>query len=371
VKEMRLFSGCAVMGLTLLSISGSVLAAAWTEGGTFPLTLQFDSNPAMSASSPHGVWRLKGSPGIKVTAVQDFDQWTADIKLQVERSSDKAIVLDREDPNATIAWRREFEKGEFGISGHYDEASTRFSEFQDTGLVTKDGSRTTEVVSAYWTRALSERFALLLNGEYRKLKYDAGTLTGNKSQSVTGKLNYSLSNSFSPYMTVSFSRFQPEGGGGDTRSVTGMVGLGWQVSDQLTSDLQLGLNKTSTNGADTIGWQGGATADYVTARSKYRLAYARTTGSAGASSSITSDKVSGSWAYNLNELNTLGADVSWRKNRSAIPVENRNFSAWYGRDIAQDWNFRLSCEYKDTDRGGSSAIARVIGATVTYTTPNF
>lgn len=363
---------CFLAGLACFFLPVSpVLSATWTKGVTLPVTLEFDTNPAMAANSPHGVWRLKGSPGISLDAVQGLDQWTADVKLQVERSSDKTIVLDREDPNVTVAWKRLLEKGELGITGHYVEASTRLSEFQDTGLVTKDGSRTTESISAYWTRAISERLTLLLNGEYRKLKYDAGNQTGNKNQSVTGRLNYSLTENLTPYVTVSFSRFAPDGGGGDTKSLAGLGGLGWQLNDKLSGDVQLGLNRTSTGSADKVDWQGAATIDYVDERSKYLLSYSRTTGSAGASSSITADRVNGTWVHNLNEIDSVGVALNWRKNRGANPIENRSLNAWYGRDISQGWNVRLSCEYKDTDRGSGSAIARIFGATLTYSTPDF
>lgn len=358
--------------LALLLMGHGACAATWSEQTNLPVTLAYDTNPRMASSNYHSAWRLNSAPGVKLSAVNGLDELSADLMLRVERSTNKTEVIDREDPSASIGWMHAFEKGQLGVTGKYEEASSRASELDDTGQVQlTDGTRTTKALAVHWQWLLSEKTSLALNGDYRKLEFSGTGKTGNKTRSIIARLDYALSDRLAPYISATYARFQPDAAGSETKSITGLVGTTWLASDSLSYGAYWGLNRTSVESSGETQWQGGANAAYVGDRMIANLAYTRSSGSSGSSNSITSDYLVGKLAYDLTELDHVGMDLSWKKILGDRPAENFQLSAWFGRALTMDWSVKVSADYKWHETDSGSANAKVIGATVTYATPNF
>lgn len=357
--------------LTLLFSASSACAATWSEHVTVPVSLQYETNPNLEATGSHHVWRLNGSPGINILAVQDLNQWNANFTLRVERSTDKVVLPDREDPAATVGWKHEFERGEFGITASYEQSSSRSSVLKDTGLVVpKDGNQTNKSIAVHWLRALSEVMSLSVGGDVAKYSYSGVSLPGNTTRSLNAKLNYSWSEQLMPYVYVDYSRFEPDLGD-HTIHMKGMLGFDWFANEYLSYGLEWGLNNTSTGGSGATDWQGAARMQYAGERFSANLGASRTTESSGAASSISSDQVTGRWSYVLTDFDSAGLDFSWRKNLGTSSAENHDLNVWYGRELNAFWVLRLNCGYRQNKTELTSADDKVIGATITYATPNF
>lgn len=61
--------------------------------------------------------------------------------MHVLRSSDTAVVDNREDPDVSLGWQRQTEREQFGLLARYNESSTLSGTVLDTGVVTTDGTQ--------------------------------------------------------------------------------------------------------------------------------------------------------------------------------------------------------------------------------------
>ena len=154
----KVFKKLAVIALLFFSIQAQALVVL--QQASLSLGTEYDSNPSLSSKNKQSVWRYLANPSYKISAVQDQDRWYMNGGLTIERSSDKRISSDREDPNIRVGWEREYERGKFGIVGSYDKTSSRVSEFKNSGLVSGDGNSTTKSIGINWSRLLSEKLSL-------------------------------------------------------------------------------------------------------------------------------------------------------------------------------------------------------------------
>jgi hypothetical protein len=98
--------------------------------------------------------------------------------VHVLRSSDTNVMGNREDPDVSLGWQRDTDKGRFGLKAQYVESSTLSGSVLDTGVVTTDGTQKMTLLTGNWTHALTERTTLDNQTTYSHARYDITTLTG-------------------------------------------------------------------------------------------------------------------------------------------------------------------------------------------------
>lgn len=360
----------SVAGLLMLALAQSAFAVTWVQQMSVPVALDYDTNTKMLPSDAKSIWRSTLSPHYLLTGVQGLNQWYADATMRIERTSDQAVSLNREDPSLDFGWRRELETGQVGIRLHYDEASSRVSQLDETGRSGSDNSRVSKSVTVDWQKQLSEKLSFSLSAETKKMTFDGGASPDSKSHSANATLSYLWSERIEPYLQAAVNRYQPEGGASATNFYSLVAGLKWKIDDRLEAHFNGGANKISSSVQDN-GWQAGADFTYQAEKSSFTAGLVRSLKPSGNGGFIESDQLNGGWSYMLSDRSKAGLDAGMRKNHGGNQSETKRFTAWYSRELTPIWNLRASILHKTSNNASQDAGGNVLGLSLVYSPPDF
>jgi len=349
-------------------------AADWFQHGfSVALNTNYDTNPTLSANADEALWRFTASPAYNLSRSSGPDTLNARLSLALERSSDEAISIGREDPSLSLAWTRESATGSFGVTASYIEASTRVSEFENLGLVTVDGSKITQTLGLQWSRALDERRTLALNAGHSGVRYRGGTLTDYANLSASATLSDTWNARQAPYLRFAMSHYAPDTGGTDSDSIDLLAGISLTQSERLSLDLAAGMNQTSSQGNRDTNWQGSLKCNYaLNERSTFSFDLARSTTSSGLGGFVESDQINLSWNRALSDVQSIGANLAWRSSQASISGNSRQLSLWGSRALNDLWSMRLQYLYKQSEgSGGAEASGSVLSLSLSYAHPDF
>ena len=200
-------------------ISSHSEALVVLQDASVPMGVEYDTNPRLLSTNKQSIWRYIATPRYSIAAVADRDRWYSDISLRLERSSDKSLSVDREDPNVLIGWQRDGERDRFSLIGRYNKASTRFTEFDETGLVDGTASSTTRSVAANWSRSMTERLNLSLGGQYLTTGYSGGNFTDYSTKSLNSTLTYDFNERVRPFIQVALTDLTLMGKGAEIQNL--------------------------------------------------------------------------------------------------------------------------------------------------------
>jgi hypothetical protein len=362
----------ATVGLSLCFSNGAN-AAIWHSATSVSTTVEHDSNPLLSSDNKTAVTRTRVAPNYNLTGTFGRDELHAGFGLNLERSSDPAIVSDREDPNLQLAWQRETETGGFGLTSGYSETSTLSDAVEQTGVVAGDGTQKTYSLGGNWSAAVSERGTLANNTEYKRVKYDIDSQTSYDNASTSLSWNYAWSERAEPFTNFALSRYEPQDSSLATssNSYTPSAGLNLKISERLEGSVHAGINKVSGTDGGPSG-QGGFDLRYEGERFDLSVDVGRSTVASGEGGFTEVSSLSGAWSYAIDEVSRAGLSASWQDSQGETPNTTQNFSAWASRELSPFWLARLSLMYKQRQQDGlADATANVIGLTLTYSHPDF
>lgn len=381
---MRKFALKWVVCSILLGLVQHSHAATWSQHYSLPIGLEYDSNVTMSSTNAQSVWKMNTSPGINLTAVEGLNQWNGNVSLRVVRSSDKLLVIDRQDPVLNLMWKRELERGGLGVDVHYDEMSTRESQMDDTGdVVVQETSRTNISYGANWSRALTETTSLSLSGKQSETRFSSKTQINQTNRMINAGLNHLWNERWQSSATIAFSIQEPEQGS-PTKLINGGVGFRWQASERLNVNSHFGVRKVSTSsgtnqgatgsgGATGVGWTNDSSIAYLSPRYSTTLSFSRSSEASSSGGFKEKDQIKGGFSYDLSEKDRTGFDLTWRRVFSGNAGqanqafnENKSFNAWYSRAFSDTWNGRLSYQHKQINNSGQEASADVLGISFVY-----
>lgn len=350
-------------------ISPHAEALVLLQQASIPMGVEHDTNPRMSSTDKQSIWRYIATPRYSIAAVSDQNRWYSDISLRLERSSDKRLSVEREDPNVVVGWQRDGERDRFSLIGRYNEASTRFTEFDETGLVDNDTSSTTKSVGANWSRVLTERLNFSFGGQYLKTSYSGGSFTGYTTKSLNSTLTYDFNERVRPFIQLGLTDFNPDGQGrSNTKSQNYLVGTHVDISPRLTASASAGINHLSSAGNGRIA---NANFNYAGERYGLRGSIERSVSASSIGNFQEADRLSLGYNYDLSDKSRLGTDFTWRKNNSLNDSETKQLSGFYSRDLTEFWQMRLSLQTRKIKNTNSSANGNVAGITLTYNIPEF
>lgn len=361
----------------VITLCAAVLLPTYVLGGTveysltLPMSLEYENNPRLQPSNAQSVRRTRLRPDLMFMFTQNNDAFTVSLGGNIERSSNQSASADRDDQNLELGWTHRYERGEFGLTAALSEQSTRTSEFDETGVVANNNTRRTRSISANWNTALTERYTLTLSADATKVEFDtsAGSLNDYENKAINAQLGYSLSEQVETYGRLSFSRFEPVAmRRTNFRSLD--LGATWSVTEQLTLDGNLGINRTSGLNSES-GWQAMFDVSYETLRSDYSLSVSRSRSPSGSGIINESNQLTAGWMYRLSDKENIGLDVNYRENLSANKNETSSLSANYTRELAPAWDFRLATQYRNRDDVTSDASSTTVTATVIYKLSDF
>lgn len=350
-------------------LSGQVWAGSWQQGGAVRVATEYDTNPAMDPAYRGGIWRSTVEPSYQLKRTGDANELHAGLALQVARSSNKILSQDRDNPSVFMDWRRQKERGEFGLSARYDEVQTRISEVDNTGPNSADNTRATRTISGNWSESLSARSTFALNGAYNKVSYKGGSLVDYVTRSGSMIFNYAWSERSRPFLKMSYADTESAGNNTLSRFTNALLGWGWKVEDYLEGSLQAGKSKTSGAGMSK---QAAAEVRYKGQRAGLALNADRQVSPSGVGGFVTVDQVKGSWSYALSERSNTGIDLEWRKNHFLTNIVNRTAGAWLQHELNSRWGMRTYYLHKISERVGfGTATSDILGIALVYTHTDF
>lgn len=358
--------------LLILPYSGMVHAAIWHSSVAVPTTVEHDSNPLLLTSDEKAVTRTIIAPDFGLVGTFGRDEFSFGLGMQVLRSSDTAIIQDREDPNISLGWQRETEGGRFGLKANYNESSTLSALVQDTGVVTTDGTQKLSTVSANWSDTITERNTLSNETSYSHARYDIATLTGYDELANVLTWTYNWSERTDLYTSFIARRYEPQD---DTtssaiNSYTPRVGVKYQISERFTSDVHVGVNEVSGDNGGRRG-EGGVSLRYTGVRTDAIFSAERSTMASASGGFTEVDALRGTLSYAVSELTRVGVDASWQDAKGSTPNTLQGYSAWASRELSPFWDLRLSLMYKERQQDNvPDATGTIIGMTLTYRLPD-
>ncbi len=358
----------------VLPCSGMVYAATWQSAITVPSTVEYDSNPTLATSGEKGVTRYIVAPDARLVGTADQDEFQFGLGLYVVRSSDTAIVTDREDPRLKLGWLRETETGAFGLTARYEESSTLSSTVQETGVVVPDGTQKMSSLEGTWRMALSERSTLNNDIEYRHVTYDINTLTNYDELSNRLGYTYAWSERMELFTRLGFKHYKPDSQVPlveSSNSYTPDVGVNYQFSEKLRGTVYLGVNEESNANSGPSAQGGCHWITAVTARIPGSKPVVTPWPAATAVlSRSTASVVSGATPSMKPAVPALRPPG--RTPRARRPTHCATTAPGSVRRSRLFWFARLSYTYKQRQQDGlPDATANVVGLTLTYSYPGF
>jgi hypothetical protein len=353
--------------VTLLSVANASNALVTLQQLSIPSSIEFETNPLyLESNEEESITRYTTSPTYKLSLVEGVNRWTGSAALRIQRSSDKDISVDREDPLLSIAWDREFEKGSFRLFGNYEKNSILVSEFRRTGLVNIDGDSTTKLIGAALTKLLSERLELKVGANFLNTAYTSGSLIDFSTQSLDSTLSYDINEKINAFATLGYNKFKPDDETGDQDVKLYLAGANFKLSPRASITAAAGRNKVTSSGYSTIG---NVRATYLLNNHTFQGSFERTTSPTGNSNIQRTDTASLIYSCVISNVSRLGSNASWLKSNGS--VETYGLGGFYERDISDRWQMRMSLVLgvqKDDIRTVKSEVA---GFYIIYNTPEF
>lgn len=358
-------------GCTLASTPA--FAENWQQSFSMPVSIEHDSNPTLAPNSKADLQRVRIVPDYRLSGTFGVDQISAAVSLQIERATDKAVNLPRQDPSINLNWRRATETGEYGVSTRYQEASTRDSELIDSGLIVRDGTRKTQYLAVNWRSSISEHGSLTVNGDHTSVAYSSATLTDYTNTSLALSYNHKLSERIEPFLRLAMSHYAPQSATGatsDDRTLTG--GLQFKISETLEWTAEAGRRSVSSATSSGSGrWQGSFVLRHAGERHSAMIEASRSSSASGTGGFVESETMRGNVNYSIDTRVQAGLDASQRNAKGPLPNTMNQIGAWISRELAPFWTARLNYQHKQRLQTGiSAASSDFFGLSLIYNHPD-
>lgn len=362
--------------LSLIVFTAHAEALVVLQQLTAPVSVEYDSNPLLLTSNKQSVWRYTTVPSYTIAAVENNNRWYGNVGIRIQRSSNKNISIDREDPIITLGWDRQGERDELKLLANYSQNSTRNTQLTTTGLINTDVTETRKLVSADWSRLLTQKLNLAVGGEIVVTSFDSAAFVGFTTKTIDSTLSYQVTEKLTTFSNISFVRFtndvQNNIGLQASQSVQNsqnyLAGFTYLVNPQLDFTVALGINHTSSVGSANIGE---ASINYQAERHLIKGELARNVAAAGLGQFQQSDILNLAYTYDFGDKSALGSSFSLQKNKSLNPNDIIVVGGFYSRELSNSWSMRANLDYRRLKDTTQSVSGEVAGLTFIYTTPEF
>ncbi len=371
-----------ILLLSALLFSTPVKALIVLQQASIPFNVDYDSNLNLSQEKV-GVWRYTSTPTYSLVAQDEKNIWTSNLSLSLQRSSDRNLSADREDPNAALGWQRVFKKGKFSLNANYDRRSSRFSQFNNNALVDVDGTSVSRSISANYSHTLTDRLNVSIGANYSTTAYTDSSFVDSTSKSVNGSVNYEWNEKFSPFIQLSFTDFQSDTPSSSLQlgnfnqfntfnqsstSKSFSVGSTVLISPRWTFVPSVGVNSVSTAGS---GWIANTALSYIAEKSTFQATLARSVSPSGLGDFQETDTLGLAYSSELNDKSSWGTNFNYSRSQAQFDSEATQLSAFYSRQLSVSWQMRLIAGYRSQKQDTFSANNNNFGISLIYNIPQF
>ena len=382
-----------------VSLFAALLHAAFANAAVesaFDLTTQveYEDNPQLLPDDQaESVWRNVTTPRYRISRSED--RWTLAFAgdLRVQRSSNDQLSFDREDPTANLAVNRQSAAGELRMTAGFAQASTRITEFEDSNLLFRDGTREMLSANLEWSGILSAVSSYDLALSVEDVTFEDSPLVDFRNQTSSLSYRRAVSELVAFSVVARATRFDPQTNDTTVASTNIVdqeilyagIGLNYQLSERWSSQVNAGLVDVtfdnlsqSISGSDinptfndTNGnWNFDGSLSFKDETSTWSVAAGRQTDASGLGRATTATSFSGSAGFQVSEKSRLGAKLGWRKNRDVIDNESLTALLSWARTISQNWSWQVSYQYREQN-GINEADSNSVVVSLVYRGDSF
>lgn len=378
LSDFNKSASAILASLVLQAFIPNANAAVFSERAMVTTSVEYDSNPSLSANNEQPVWAYTIVPQLQIDATNELNRWYLDSALLVHRYSNDKVLVERQDPKISGGWTRTYESGTYGIKANYEESTSRNLELASTGVfVNKNGTQKNESIEALWQHAINARWSILNEGIYSKIKItNSGVLGSYDLSELRSTLTYANTEKLSTYSQLDYLHYRPESILDNTDFIRLNVGTNYQMTERFSYGVRGGLYKVSGNQSDT-GWEAAVNGKYTpNEKTIYLMEVSRSLGAGGIGGFQKNDSLKLAWNYDLSDRNIMGADYSLNMSRkdnqiNTNAVNYQQINLFYDRKLSNHWQARLSAAHKQIDVTNVNSQANVIGVALKYDTLSF
>ncbi|MDF1483425.1 hypothetical protein [Extensimonas sp. H3M7-6] len=343
---------------------------------SMPAEVEFDSNPELRPGSASSAVRYRLRPQYNYTYhVDDTNEWSAVLGANLERSSNTQVSANRQDPSVELKWLQKAPTSLWELNAKYSKASTRTTEFDQTGIVTADRTQTNRSVGANWGKYLTERW--MANGGISQqwVDYDTNTLVSYRNSLASGGLSYDLAASQKMSIFFAGSHYSPYANNFVlARSSSGMglvFGYVGALSDKIDLNVQAG--KVKITGLDAGYYlQGKMEVNYKGNYMSGGASFDRSAVAGGQTGGLTiSNSLRLQTRIEVAERTAVDFYYTFTKNAGFNGGKTNSMGAKYLFQISPLWSLNFNVQRRTADQRTGYAGANLVGVGLNYSHSDF
>jgi hypothetical protein len=360
------FAGSSGAVRTGALVALSVCVSATTSAqqvihlGALKTAGQYDTNPLMRSDDrgQGDIWVGLVQPMYRAYWIPDQRyKLQLDVELRLERSSDQDIIDNREDPTIELFWSYRGKRHDFDATAYTSAIPARLVEFEETGIVGTNGTRTQDKLRGEWDYAWDARTELRSLADVTRTTYDDIPLVDYTTAQLRHEIEREQSEVRSFYGGARLLRLDPFLGRQlevddstlrTSRMASAYGGARYELSPLWQLDAMFGaaLSERESRDADLI-WN--LTSTYEQQRYEVSAALERSKEPSGVAGLLTGDTLRAKVNYDYSPRVSFVARASYRRNRKP----NRNESLRVGLEhryrMTPLWTLTSMWEYKKLD----------------------
>lgn len=365
---MRVPSRFVVSALGLAFFSGTL----WAQHAiSVPMEVEYNSNPTLTPDG-ESVTRYRVSPQYTLTREGGSTRSVFTFGGVIERSSNTQVSDHRADPNVGYELEITAPTSVLTLNATLDEASSRTTEFEETGLVTADSTVRTGLAGARWVRQLTEQTDLQLAGAYARVRYDTPLLTGYEQASAESSLGWLPEEGNRYAITLSTARLNPDTSARHSSRQGLMLNHERRLSPTFRAEVGVGTAKTSGSrvGRDTVGM---VLLAYEGERLTSDVEWVREISPSGSLGGYTlSQGLRWGLSYPLSESTTLTSSISRARSLELDGGDGQIVALGMRTELSPFWSITFRVERaRATFASGVTARGNAVGIGLVYAHPNF
>lgn len=382
-----------------LALSGLALADGLTQNFSATTGVQYYSNPLFTPANPQAVTVGTFNPTYSLASPGGSNSWNLNAGLNVQRSSDPNILINRDDPTVTAGWEHDWNTSSLALNAHYDQSSILFgntaSVSPDNVNYVHDGSRDTTSAGAKWTDNLSDSWQLESDASWSQILFNGLTaqggnglanlaLTNYQMASLAVKLDKQVSDTLLGYGQVAYTRLLMTGTEPNSAQVNSILGMHWQTTATLALDAYAGESAISTDSTPggyatgglsapaTSGWIGDATLSWQGQQANASLEASRTNKPSGFGGFMSTEMLSAKAGYDWSERNSGGVEYDYLKNLDLFVSTQNRYTAWLMHKFTPTLSLQLTVQrLAMAFLANPTAYNNIAGLNLIYTMASF
>lgn len=328
--------------------------------GALKTAAQYDTNPLMRSDGQGGgdIWIGLVQPMYRAYWMPDArSQWQLDVELRFERSSDRQIIDDREDPTVELFWTYEGQRNAFDATASSSAIPARLVEFEETGIAGTNGTRRQDSVRGNWEHAWDPRTDVRSLVDIARTRYEGIDLVDYTTVQLRSEAERNLTERHSVRATARLLTLDPTpqraansspGALPDSRLVSAAGGTRYSLSPLWRIDGEFGLVLSERLDREVdLNWT--LRAAYDRERLRLTAQLRRSTEPSGVAELLTGDALQAELSYDHSPRTSLHGRGSYRRNRSPNRNESLRLGLEHRYRLTPQWTVKSLWEYRDLE----------------------